>query len=83
MATHARPRKPAYSDGFALCMPSGILLGKTYRDTPEAAIATIFSDPVLRDEFWQRAQAHGWTVRYVFQHVWEPLFFPTRQEVSE
>lgn len=75
--------KAAYSDGFALCTPSGILLGKSYRETPEAAIDTMFTDPVHRDEFWQRAQAHGWTVRYVYSQVWVPQFFPTKQKDSQ
>lgn len=76
------PTKPAYSQGFALCRPTGILVASSFRATPEAAIATMFTDPTFREDFWQRAQAHGWTVRFVFTQVWVPQFYVTNPEAA-
>ncbi|WP_428429511.1 hypothetical protein [Pararhizobium sp.] len=74
--------KPSYSEGYALCMPCGRLLGKTFRDKPADAIAAMFDDPATREEWWHVAQAHGWTLRYVFSQVWIPKFFRSEPETE-
>lgn len=49
----------SFTRGFALSMPSGMLLGHTYRETEAASIATIFLTPGA----WEEALGRGWDVR--------------------
>ncbi|WP_234902113.1 hypothetical protein [Agrobacterium vitis] len=66
-----------YSQGYALCTATGVLLGHSYRATEAEAIASVFVNPVHRDAFWQAAQAEGMTVQFVYAHIFTPKFFVT------
>jgi hypothetical protein len=54
--------------GYALCTPSGFLLGHTYRQTPEESIAVVFNQDATA---WTEACGRGFSVRKVMTHVTE------------
>ncbi|MVA26891.1 hypothetical protein GOZ92_20870 [Agrobacterium vitis] len=56
------------------------MLGHSFRATEAEAIASVFENPVHRDEFWQAAQAEGMTVQFVYAHIFTPKFFVTIPE---
>lgn len=53
------------TSGFAVCTPSGSVLGRTYRGSAEEAIAAISGNAKYAAEFWSEKQREGWSVQPV------------------
>lgn len=69
------PSQTSFTQGYVLCSPRGTLLGHSYRATEEDAIAAIFTNAELRDQFWKEAKADGWTTQFVYARIFTPTFF--------
>lgn len=69
---------PSCTQGYALVTPSGSIMGHTYRETAEAAIATVFdlANPVQREMF----EGDGYTVQHVYARIFAPVFFPSKPQ---
>jgi hypothetical protein len=74
---------PSLTEGYALCSPRGTLLGHSYRQTEDEAVASVFTNPDHRDAFWKAAQEDGWTVRLVYARIFTPVYFVRVDEQSE
>jgi hypothetical protein len=70
-------RRPAVSltEGYALCTPGGTILGHTYRDREEDAIASLFTAPQQDPDAWALKQAEGWTAEHVYARIFSPRFY--------
>ncbi|MGM4981892.1 hypothetical protein [Rhizobium sp. 11_C7_N12_5] len=68
-------KETVFTQGYILSSPQGILLGHSYRPTEAEAIASTFTNPKFRDQFWQEAQAEGWTIKFVYARIFTPTFF--------
>lgn len=51
--------------GYAVCGPSGSVLGRTYRETADEALAVLIPQNDGGREFWSEKQRAGWTIRPV------------------
>ncbi|UXU00621.1 hypothetical protein FY129_18250 [Agrobacterium tumefaciens] len=51
------------------------MLPHSFRRTKAEAIASVFTDPALRDANWQAVEAQGMTIEFVYARVFQPRFF--------
>lgn len=66
---------PPCTQGYALVTPGGSIMGHTYRETAEAAIATVFD---LANPFERSIYEGGYTVQLVYARIFAPVFFPSK-----
>ncbi|OCJ65040.1 hypothetical protein A6U97_12125 [Agrobacterium tumefaciens] len=63
----------AFSKGYVLCSPAGKLQPQTFGDTVAQAISAKYRKPAT----WEKAQARGWCVQFVFVRFFVPVFKAT------
>ena len=73
----ALPPKTSFSKGFALCDREGKPAGHSFRQTADAAIATVGR------RSWGRMQRQGWSVQPVYARVFIPQFFTNRPDIED
>ncbi len=80
-----RPIPSAYTRGWVLCSPAGILQPGTLRQSSADAIAAKYRVRKTRERVWADAQAKGWTVRFIYVRFFVPVFKSTNPttEMSE
>lgn len=83
--TGKRQIPSVFSKGFVLCSPKGELQANAWGDTEADAIATKFRRASTRAARWEKAQAKGWTVQFVYVRFFVPVFKSTftTPEISE
>jgi len=72
---------PSFTQGYAVVTPKGSILGHTYRETADAAIATIFdlTKPAEKAMF----EGDGYTVQFVYARIFMPVYFPSTSEPQD
>lgn len=71
---------PSFSEGYALVTPRGLILGLSYRETRDRAIADFVGGPHLVDLLWPGFVADGYTVQFVYARIFVPQYFPSKPE---
>lgn len=83
--TSKRQIPAAFTRGYVLCNPTGRLVPSTLRSTRADAIAAKHRVKKTREAAWEKAQAKGWSVQFVYVRVFIPVFKTTYSttEISE
>lgn len=71
---------PSFTQGFALVTPRGSIMDHTYRETADAAIATVFdltkpADKAMFDD-------DGYTVQFVYARIFVPQNFSSKPDLE-
>lgn len=77
------PAHYAFTQGYAIRTPAGVILGHTYRKTEEQAVAALFENPRTREKYWKAAQAEGCTCQFVYARMFTPVYFATQIAVTD
>jgi len=73
---------PSFTQGFAVVTARGSILGHTYRQTRDEAIAALLGDPGLVSSVWHDLEADGYTVLAVYARIFAPVYFPTKPDTE-
>lgn len=74
----------SYSQGYALCTPAREIVGHTYRSTAADAVEAFSASGHPSSAVpWEELQALGWTVEFVYAHVFKPVFHPSQSVAQD